>query len=174
MKTPAKEPRGISEEKQQGKEEKAIWRVKDKTNITENKMHQSNEEGETQTNINNMERTGKSVNFTSNNHDHNNLIRNNPHNGQNEHGKGSSVMQADVILIDDQNGKITHKDLNVESKIPPPIKVSSNFDNYRPNQQRNTQTTQNKDPNKPRNNLPLEMATIKYCTLPLSELQISY
>ncbi|KAK4709698.1 hypothetical protein R3W88_004211 [Solanum pinnatisectum] len=46
----------------------------------------------------------------------------------------------------------------MEPKIPPPIKVSSNFDSYRPNHQRNNQDSPRKHQNKfPANNPPIRI-----------------
>ncbi|KAK4731483.1 hypothetical protein R3W88_024471 [Solanum pinnatisectum] len=145
---PQKAPIETSNERHYGKGEKAIWRVKDKTNFKENTKDQNKEEGEHQTNTNSKEKTGQIDNLTPNKHDPNNLIGNNSHKSQNEYEKCQSVVQAGVITIEDQSRKTTHKGIIVDSKIPPPIKVSTNFDIYRPNQQRTTQTSPKHNQNK--------------------------
>ncbi|KAK6789622.1 hypothetical protein RDI58_013422 [Solanum bulbocastanum] len=120
-------------EKQQDKREKAIWKVKERTNISETNS------------INSMEKTGKSVNFASENIDHKLLLYNNPLNNQNEQEKGHFSMQAAVNDICDLTEKAASKGLNMDTNVPPPIKISSNFDLYRPSQQRT-------NPNSPKQN----------------------
>ncbi|KAH0636075.1 hypothetical protein KY285_035779 [Solanum tuberosum] len=91
-------------------------------------MQQSKEEGGNQQNNSSME-AGKYVSL-----DHNS-------NGiQKENGKGELLVQANGAGGITQHEKIIHKDLNqMSSKVPPPIKISSNFDVYRPVQQKNNQ-----------------------------------
>ncbi|KAK4724017.1 hypothetical protein R3W88_026796 [Solanum pinnatisectum] len=120
-------------EKQQDKREKAIWKVKERTNISETN------------NIYSMEKTGKSVNFALENIDHKLLLYNNPLNNQNEQEKGHFSMQAAVNDICDLTEKAASKGLNMDTNVPPPIKISSNFDLYRPSQQRT-------NPNSPKQN----------------------
>ncbi|WMV30205.1 hypothetical protein MTR67_023590 [Solanum verrucosum] len=117
---------------------KAIWKVKDKINPNENAMQQSKEYGGMQPNSNIMETTGKSVNFAPNNYDHNFPPYNIIHNCPNEHEEGQILVQNRATKQSENN---TQKDPVVDSKIPPPIKVSSNFDTYRPNHQRNNQSS---------------------------------
>ncbi|KAK6782060.1 hypothetical protein RDI58_019856 [Solanum bulbocastanum] len=142
----------ISKEKQYGKEERTFWRVKDKTNLTENITHHSKEEGETHININGKERPGQSDTTIPIKYDQNNSVANNSHKSQNEHEKGQSVVQAGDFMIEDQSRKTTQNVLNVDSKIPSPIKVSSNFDTYRPNHQRTSQTSPKHNQNRPHGN----------------------
>ncbi|KAK6783520.1 hypothetical protein RDI58_021317 [Solanum bulbocastanum] len=96
-----------SKEKHYGKEEKTIWRVKDKTNFTENITHHNKEEGETRINFNSKERTGQSDKTTPINYDQNNRVDNNSHKSQNEYEKGQSVVQAGDITIEDQRAAST-------------------------------------------------------------------
>ncbi|KAK4737425.1 hypothetical protein R3W88_001122 [Solanum pinnatisectum] len=103
-------------EKQQDKREKAIWKVKERTNISETN------------NICSMEKTGKSVNFASENIDHKHLLYNNPLNNQNEQEKGHSSMQAAVNDICDLTEKAASKGLNMDTNVPPPIKISKDME----------------------------------------------
>ncbi|KAK6786206.1 hypothetical protein RDI58_014731 [Solanum bulbocastanum] len=79
---------GDSTEKQQDKTEKAIWKVKEKTNTNETTINSNKEKGGNRPHTNSMEKTGKSVNFASENNAHNPLILNN----QNEQEKGHLSM----------------------------------------------------------------------------------
>ncbi|KAH0778688.1 hypothetical protein KY290_005115 [Solanum tuberosum] len=56
--------------------------------------------------------------------------------------------QAGGDEVNEQTGKITHKGHDIDPKIPPPIKVSSNFDIYRPSQQRTNQNCPKQNQNK--------------------------
>ncbi|KAK4709696.1 hypothetical protein R3W88_004209 [Solanum pinnatisectum] len=147
--TNAEERTGVSKEKQHAKEEKATWKVKDKINSKGNTMHQSKEDEVKQPNNNKKEGAGKFVNFAPNSYALKNLLCINLHSSQNEHEKGNSIMQAGVNEVYEQTKKITHNGHNMEPKIPPPIKVSSNFDIYQPNQQRTNQNSPKQNHNKP-------------------------
>ncbi|KAK4733758.1 hypothetical protein R3W88_008019 [Solanum pinnatisectum] len=59
-----------------------------------------------------------------------NTLRNNSPNSQNECEKGIAIVQAETNEAKGQAGETSHMPVNVESQIPPPIKISSNFDVY--------------------------------------------
>ena len=66
---------------------------------------------------------------------------------QNDHDKGTQVVQA---AGNGQNEKNNHKgNDSMEPKIPPPIKVSSNFDLHRSNLQKNNQNNSQHYQNRP-------------------------
>ncbi|KAG5606122.1 hypothetical protein H5410_027614 [Solanum commersonii] len=144
--TNAKEQTEASKEKQYGNGVKATWKVRDKTKPNKNTMQQNKEYGRKQPNNTNKEKTGKSVNFAPNNYGHNFPPYNNLNSSQNEHEKGQSLVQTKV---NGQSEKITPKGHDMDPKIPPPIKVSSNFDAYRPSQQRNNQNSPKHTQSKP-------------------------
>ncbi|KAH0756594.1 hypothetical protein KY290_026864 [Solanum tuberosum] len=122
------EQAGTPMNKQHNNGEKFIWQVTDKTNSQNIPLQQrEEEEGNQQTNSS-ME-AGKSVNL-----DHNTNSK------QNENEKEELLEQAN------RNGGVTQHEENIRkdhnqmsSKIPPPIKISSNFDVYRLVQQKNNQ-----------------------------------
>ncbi|KAH0669588.1 hypothetical protein KY285_023749 [Solanum tuberosum] len=142
-----------SNNKQHGKGEKANWKVKDKVNTNGKTMQQSKENGEKQPNNTNKEKTGKFVNFAPNEADYNNSPSNNFLSSQNEHEKGQVVVQGAGNEVNGQTEKITHKGHEMDPKIPPLIKVSSNFNIYRPRQQRTNQNSPKNNQNKPSFNI---------------------
>ncbi|KAK4721160.1 hypothetical protein R3W88_011393 [Solanum pinnatisectum] len=91
--------------------------------------------------------TGKSVPSTHNQHDHNkfgNLLN---YENQNEHEKGIHNVQVDgngKTVVNTNKGNTT-----MDPRIPPPIKVSSNFDTYRPNHPKPNQISPKKNQNRP-------------------------
>ncbi|KAG5605797.1 hypothetical protein H5410_027289 [Solanum commersonii] len=145
---------GTSNDKQHGKGEKTKWKVKDKTNINANTMQQSKDYGREQPSNTNMEKAGKFVNFAPNDANQNDTLGNKLHSGQNVlHnvlGKDQDIVQATGNEAHRKTGKPTHKSQDIVHQIPPPpIKISSNFDSYRPNQQRTSQTSPKPNQNKP-------------------------
>ncbi|KAK6784439.1 hypothetical protein RDI58_017894 [Solanum bulbocastanum] len=147
--TYAREPIGIPNEIQHGIEDMENWRVKEKINTKETTIHQSKEEGRQQPNNNSKVKSGKSVNIAPNNHDHSNTPGMNLHNSRNECEKGKSVMQACVNVIERHIERNNYKVHNVDTKIPSTIKVFSNFDVHRPNQQKTNQSSPKHNKNKP-------------------------
>ncbi|KAG5606134.1 hypothetical protein H5410_027626 [Solanum commersonii] len=126
------EQAGTSMVKQHNNGEKVIWKVKDKNNPRDNTMQQSKEDGGNQQNNINME-AGKSVNLDQNSNPNNKFLPNNQNSNQNEHEKGGSLVQASRDGRVAQHKKSIHKDHNqMSSKIPPPIKISSKFDQKLP------------------------------------------
>ncbi|WMV30200.1 hypothetical protein MTR67_023585 [Solanum verrucosum] len=141
---------GISKDKQHGKGEKTKWKAKDTINSNANTMQQSQDNGRVQPGNTNKEKAGKFVNFVPNDVDHSDTSRNKLHSGQNELGKGQVVVQAAGNEATGQAGKLSHISQDITPKIlPPPVKISSNFDSYRPNQQRNNQTSPKQNQHKP-------------------------
>ncbi|KAK4706663.1 hypothetical protein R3W88_033795 [Solanum pinnatisectum] len=140
---------GTSKEEQHGKGKGAIWRVKDIINNKENTTHQNIEEENRQPETNSKENTSKYTHTSLNDYDHTNTLGNNSRNSQNECEKGISIVQAGVNEAKGQVEKTNHSTLNVDSQIPPPVKISSNFDVYRPGQQRMTQSSPKQNQNKP-------------------------
>ncbi|KAK6803152.1 hypothetical protein RDI58_000936 [Solanum bulbocastanum] len=137
--TNTKESKETSYEKQHDKGEKATWKVKDKVSIKRNTMLQRKENEEKQPNDNSKKRAGKFVNLAPTNHD-NNPCCNNLHISQNEDEKGQPSMQEAANEVYGQTTeKITQWSQSMIPKIPPPIKISSNFDIYRPRKQRTNQ-----------------------------------
>ncbi|WMV45641.1 hypothetical protein MTR67_039026 [Solanum verrucosum] len=113
---------GTFMDKQHNNGEKFIWQAKDKISSKDNTTQHCEEEERNQQ-TNSSKEAGKSVNL-----DHNTNI----------------VIENDGLLMQtngnggvDQQGLKDHNQMN--SKIPPPIKISSNFDVYRPVQQKITQ-----------------------------------
>ncbi|KAK4729570.1 hypothetical protein R3W88_022558 [Solanum pinnatisectum] len=139
---------GDSTEKQQDKTEKAIWKVKEKISINETAINSNKENGGNRPHTNSMEKTGKSVNFASENNAHNPLILNNP----NEQEKGHISMQAAVKEIGDLTVKAGSKGINIDNHAPPPIKISSNFDIHRPSQQKTNPLSPKQNQNMPSGN----------------------
>uniref|UniRef100_M1DY84 Dual specificity protein kinase pyk2 n=1 Tax=Solanum tuberosum TaxID=4113 RepID=M1DY84_SOLTU len=98
-------------------------------------------------NLANTPNAGKSVPNAYNQHDHNksgNLLNSE---NQNEHEKGIHNVQADgnrQTVVNTNKGNIT-----MDPIIPPPIKVSSNFDTYRPNHPKPNQFSPKKNQNRP-------------------------
>ncbi|KAK6777697.1 hypothetical protein RDI58_024415 [Solanum bulbocastanum] len=130
---------GTSREEQQVKSNGATWRVKETINNKENTTHRNIEKEKSQPENNSKENTGKYTHTSPNAHDHTNTLGNNSHNShisQNECEKGISIVQAGVNEAKGQVEKTSHSTLNVVSQIPPPVKISSNFEVYRPGQQR--------------------------------------
>ncbi|KAK6784222.1 hypothetical protein RDI58_017676 [Solanum bulbocastanum] len=118
-----KELMGKLKKEHLAKEKATTWRVKD-MNSSKRDTTQGNrekEKGQTE--------TGKFTN-TSCNHSPN---------SQDDREKGIATMQAETNKAKGQAGEISHTPVNVESQIPLPIKISSNFDVYRPGQQNRTQ-----------------------------------
>ncbi|KAH0669580.1 hypothetical protein KY289_024073 [Solanum tuberosum] len=141
---------GTSKDKQLGKGEKTKWKVKDTINSNANTMQQRKANGRVQPDNTNKERAGKFVNFGPNDADHSDTSRNKLHCGQNELGKVQVVVQAAGNEVTGQAGKLSHIIHDIDPKIlPPPVKVSSNFDSYRPNQQRTNQTSPKQNQHKP-------------------------
>ncbi|KAH0664058.1 hypothetical protein KY284_028989 [Solanum tuberosum] len=113
-------------------------------------MQQSKDNGRVQPGNINKERAGKSVNFVPNAADHSDTSRNKLHSGQNELGKGQVVVQAAGNEATGQVGKLSHISHDIDPKIlPSPVKISSNFDSYRTNQQRTIQTSPKQTQHKP-------------------------
>ncbi|KAG5631318.1 hypothetical protein H5410_003035 [Solanum commersonii] len=108
-------------------------------------MQQSKEYVRTQPNSTIKEAAGKSVNFAPNNYDHNFPPFNNSHSSQNVHEKGQLVVQN---RAKEQSKNSIQKGPGIDSSIPPPIKVSSNYDTYKPNHQRNNQSSPRQNQNK--------------------------
>ncbi|WMV50121.1 hypothetical protein MTR67_043506 [Solanum verrucosum] len=141
---------GTSKDKQHGNGEKIKWKVKDTINSNANTMQQSKDKGRIQSGNTNKERAGKFVNFAPNIADHSDTSRNKLHIGQNELGKGRVVVQAARNEVMGQAGELSHMSHDIDPKIlPPPLKVSSNFDSYRPNQPRTNQTSPKQNQHKP-------------------------
>ncbi|KAH0677031.1 hypothetical protein KY285_024832 [Solanum tuberosum] len=127
--------------------EKVIWKVKDNNNPKNNTIQQSKEDGRNQQNISSME-AGKSVNLDQN--PNTKFLPNNQNNNQNEHEKGDSLVQASREGKVAQQEKNIHNDHNQMSfRIPPPIKISSNFDVCRPVQQKTSQNNLEQNLQKP-------------------------
>ncbi|KAH0671264.1 hypothetical protein KY285_023746 [Solanum tuberosum] len=128
---------GISKDNQHSKGEKAKWKAKDTINSNANTMQQNKDNGRVQPGTTNKEKAGKFVNFVPNDADHSDTSRNKLHSGQNELGKGQVVVQAAGNEATGQAGKLSHISQDIDPKILPQlVKVSSNFDSYRPNHQR--------------------------------------
>ncbi|KAK6793707.1 hypothetical protein RDI58_007160 [Solanum bulbocastanum] len=133
-----KELMRTSKEVQWAKEKGAIWRVKDTINNKENTTHRNIKEERRQPETNSKEKTGKYTHTSQNDYNHTNTLGNNSHSSQNECRKGISIVHAGTNEAKGQVEKTSHTTLNVDSQIPPPIEISSNFDVYRPGQQRMT------------------------------------
>ncbi|WMV32827.1 hypothetical protein MTR67_026212 [Solanum verrucosum] len=135
------------QEQQQGNGGKAVSKVKDKINSNENTMQQSKEYGGTQPTSTIKEAAGKSTNFSPNNYDHHFPPYNNSHSSQNVHEKGHPFMQN---RAKEQPANNIQKGPDIDFSIPPPIKVSSNFDIHRSihqiNNKNSPRQTQNKTP----------------------------
>ncbi|WMV32820.1 hypothetical protein MTR67_026205 [Solanum verrucosum] len=141
---------GISKDKQHDKGEKTKWKVKNTINSNANTMQQSKDNRRVQPGNTNKEKAGKVVNFFPNAADYNNTSKNKLHSGQNELGKGQVVVQAAGNEVTGQAGKLSRISQDIDPKIlPPPVKVSSNFDSYRSNQQRTNQTSPKQNQHKP-------------------------
>ncbi|KAG5568564.1 hypothetical protein H5410_064425, partial [Solanum commersonii] len=95
--------------------------------------------------------SGKSSNLDSNSNDHINPSSTDPNSRHNESGKAPAVVVIDgkqdgetqcatVIQYDRRN--------HLAPKIPPPLKVSSNFNTYRPPQQKTNQNINEQNQNK--------------------------
>ncbi|KAG5615000.1 hypothetical protein H5410_014824 [Solanum commersonii] len=125
---------------------KAIWKAKDKINPNGYAMQQSKEYGRTQPNSTIKEVAGKSVNFAPNNYDHNFPPFNSSHSSQNVHEKGQFFVQN---RAKEQSENNIQKGPGIDSSIPPPIKISSNYDTHKPNYQRNNQSSPRQNQNKP-------------------------
>ncbi|KAG5604804.1 hypothetical protein H5410_026296 [Solanum commersonii] len=109
------EQAGTSMDKQHRNREKSIWQVMDKTNSKDNTTHNARKE----------EKINKTTAAWSN---------------QNENENGELLVQATREGGATQHGKnIRNHHNQMNSKIPPPIKISSNFDVYRPVQQKTNQ-----------------------------------
>ncbi|WMV13664.1 hypothetical protein MTR67_007049 [Solanum verrucosum] len=92
---------------------------------------------------------GKLPNFKLNSNDHVNLPSNNSSSSQDVHGKGHVVVQTGMNAGETEPVKGIQYDHNqIPSKIPPPFKVSSNFDGYKPTQQRPDQNSLEQNHNK--------------------------
>ncbi|KAG5606123.1 hypothetical protein H5410_027615 [Solanum commersonii] len=113
-------------------------------------MQQSKDYGREQPSSTNMEKAGKFVNFAPNDADQNDTLGNKLPSGQNVLGKDQDIVQAIGNEAHRKAGKPTHKSQDIDHQIPPPpIKISSNFDSYRPNQQRTSQTSPKPNQNRP-------------------------
>ncbi|WMV50084.1 hypothetical protein MTR67_043469 [Solanum verrucosum] len=145
--TITKEITRAPQEQYYGNGGKAVWKVKDKINSNENTMQQSKEYGGTQPTSTIKETAGKSSNFAPNNYDLHFPPYNNSHSSQNVHEKGHLFVQNREKEQPENN---IQKGPDIDYRIPPPIKVSSNFDIHRTTHQRNNQNspkqTQNKTP----------------------------
>ncbi|XP_049351583.1 uncharacterized protein LOC125806777 [Solanum verrucosum] len=116
---------GTFMDKQHNNGEKFIWQAKDKISSKDNTTQHCEEEERNQQ-TNSSKEAGKSVNLDHNTNSNQIVIEND-----------GLLMQTNGNGGVDQQG---HKDNNqMNSKIPPPIKISSNFDVYRPVQQKITQ-----------------------------------
>ncbi|KAG5613690.1 hypothetical protein H5410_013514 [Solanum commersonii] len=142
-----------SKDKQHGNGEKTKWKVKDTINSNANTMQQSNDKGRIQPGNTNKERAGKFVNFAPNVADHSDTSRNKLHIGQNELGKGRVVVTRKLSKRGSEDkiwGTSISMSHDIDPKIlPPPLKVSSNFDSYRPNQPITNQTSPKQNQHKP-------------------------
>ncbi|KAH0712244.1 hypothetical protein KY289_008203 [Solanum tuberosum] len=125
--------------------EKAIWKLKEKPNTNEKTMQQS----KTHDGNNRSMNAGKLPNSKLNVNDHVNLPSNNSSSSQNVHGKGHVVVQTGMNAGETEPVKGIQYDHNqVPSKIPPPLKVSSNFDGYKSTQQKTDQNSLEQNHNK--------------------------
>ncbi|KAK6790479.1 hypothetical protein RDI58_014279 [Solanum bulbocastanum] len=119
LKVDPKEVMGTSKKEQLSKEKATTWKVKDANNSTKNTLQGNREE---------EKRQPKTGEFS-------NTSRNNSLNSQNKCEKGTAIVQAEADEDKGQAGETHHTSVNGDSQIPPPIKVSYNFDVYRPGQQ---------------------------------------
>ncbi|KAG5571577.1 hypothetical protein H5410_061343 [Solanum commersonii] len=91
--------------------------------------------------------TGKAVIYVHNQHDHNkpaNLLNSE---NQNMHEKGSHNLQVDGNEQTMEN--INKGNITIDPRIPPPIKVSSNFDTYKSNHPKTNQFSPKMNQNRP-------------------------
>ncbi|KAG5595093.1 hypothetical protein H5410_036325 [Solanum commersonii] len=117
---------------------KVIWKLTEKSNTNENTMQQCSAHDGNNGSMN----AGKLPNLKSNSTDHVNSPSHNPSSSQNVRGQGHVVMQTGMNAKEIIPPMATRQDLHqIPPKIPPPPKVSTNFDGYNPNPQRAIQNS---------------------------------
>ncbi|KAH0760297.1 hypothetical protein KY290_016370 [Solanum tuberosum] len=121
-------------EKQRGTEE-ANWKLKEKANSENDTIQHSKGNNHSTT-------SGKSPKLDPNSNNHINLSPNDPSISHNGNGKAHVGVIDGKNDVETQNTKTIQYDSHqIIPNIPPPLKVSSNFDAYRPAQQRTNQNS---------------------------------
>ncbi|KAH0687778.1 hypothetical protein KY284_018331 [Solanum tuberosum] len=128
-------------EKQRGTEE-ANWKLKEKANSENDTIQHSKGNNQSLT-------SGKSLNLDPKSNIHINLSSTDPSDSHNGNGKTHVGVIDGKNDVETQNAKTIQYERNqIIPKIPPPLKVSSNFDAYRPAPQRTNQNSNDQAQNK--------------------------